>query len=94
MKTTNVPGLSICEDVLSEEMETEIIKWLDTREWSTVLPRRTQHYGYTYNYGGGNVSHADKFEGWITHLSDFLAENNIMKNANQCIVNEYSFFAF
>lgn len=32
------------------EFESELIAWLDSRQWSTVLSRRVQHFGYEYNY--------------------------------------------
>lgn len=45
-----IPGLYIIYDVITKETENEIIKWLDTQKWSSSISRRTQHYGYEYNY--------------------------------------------
>ena len=51
MKSVNdVFGLYISENIMTSEMEASIIKWLDTRNWSTALTRRTQHFGYIYDY--------------------------------------------
>lgn len=84
-----VPGLYLQENVISSEAETQIIQWLDGREWSTVLPRRTQHYGYVYGYEGTNLMPGDKFEGWVSTLADYLVKHGIMDVVDQCIVNEY-----
>jgi alkylated DNA repair dioxygenase AlkB len=84
-----VPGLYLQENVISPEAETQIIQWLDSREWSTVLPRRTQHFGYVYGYEGTNLMPGDKFEGWVSTLADYLIKYGIMNEVDQCIVNEY-----
>ncbi len=86
---TEVPGLYIQENILTPETETQIIEWFDTREWSTVLPRRTQHFGYLYGYQGTDLTLGDPFEGWITYLSEYLTKHKIMEPIDQCIVNEY-----
>ncbi len=84
-----VPGLYLQENFISPEMETQIIQWLDGREWSTVLPRRTQHFGYIYGYEGTSLIPGDKFEGWISTLAEYLVKYGIMDEVDQCIVNEY-----
>lgn len=84
-----VPGLYIQENIITPQTENDIIKWLDTREWSTVLPRRTQHFGYVYDYAGTTLIPGDPFESWIKTLSDHLIKNSVMKDIDQCIVNEY-----
>lgn len=90
MKHVNdVPGLYISESVLTSEMESDIIKWLDTRKWSTSLSRRTQHFGYIYDYSSVNLEKGDPFESWITNISKWLIANKTMPSVDQCIVNEY-----
>jgi len=86
----NIPGLFLQENIITIEDETEIVKWLDTRDWSTVLPRRTQHFGYLYDYSQVGLQSGDPFEGYIFILSDFLKKNKIMNEIDQCIVNEYT----
>jgi alkylated DNA repair dioxygenase AlkB len=83
------PGLFLQENVITPEAETQIINWLDAREWSTALPRRTQHFGYVYGYEGANLIPGDKFDGWISILGDYLVNNKVMEEVDQCIVNEY-----
>lgn len=85
----NIPGLYLQENVISSEIENEIVKWLDNRKWSTVLPRRTQHFGYLYGYQGSDLQPGDPFDGYISFLSEYLTKNKIMDEIDQCIVNEY-----
>jgi len=86
---TDVPGLYIQNDILTPEIEIKIIKWLDSRVWSTSLPRRTQHFGYQYNYGNTDLVPGDPMDGWVKYISDFLVNNGVMDSIDQCIVNEY-----
>lgn len=84
---TNIPkGLYLSPDVITEDEETKIIKWLDEQEWSTVLKRRTQHYGYNYEYRSKDVKRTTPMSGPILKLANRLS--GIMV-AEQCIVNEY-----
>lgn len=81
-------GLSLQNNVISAEREKEIIAWLDKRPWSTNISRRTQHFGYEYNYQGKDILPGPPLEGPILELADMLENAGIMK-PEQCIVNEY-----
>jgi hypothetical protein len=37
-----------------------------------------------------NLEPGNTFEGWISYLSNWLVENNIMEEIDQCIVNGYN----
>lgn len=83
-------GLSVTENFLTLEQEVEIIQWLDTQTWSTKLARRTQHYGYEYDYQSRNAAvAAPVISGPLKTIADHLSHNNIM-TPTQCIVNEYT----
>lgn len=85
-----ITGLRIIDDIIDEDTEKKIIEELDKETWSTKLSRRTQHYGYEYNYKNGNATKkAPAFPKCVLHISDFLKKYNII-NAEQCIVNEYN----
>ncbi len=86
---TDIPGLFIQENVITPEVETQVIDWLDTRVWSTSLPRRTQHFGYQYNYANTDLVSGDPIDGWVKHISTFLTNHGVMDSIDQCIVNEY-----
>lgn len=93
-----VPGLHVQKDILLEEMETSIMKELDSMEWSEALARRTIHRGYVYPYSGGHLQKTTPMEGLLKHLATYLRDNSIMGKdtrtgggimPDQVIVNEY-----
>ncbi|MCY3839607.1 MAG: hypothetical protein OXH09_13320, partial [Gammaproteobacteria bacterium] len=47
---SRVPGLILVRDFLSESEETDVLAVIDRSEWSNVLKRRVQHYGWRYDY--------------------------------------------
>ena len=85
----NVPGLFIQKDIITPETEKAIIDWLDKQQWSDALSRRTQHYGYEYQYNTTELKTGNPFEGLIEDIRKFLLEQKIMERIDQCIVNEY-----
>lgn len=83
------PGLTLYPEVLTREQESTIVAWLDTQPWSNALARRTQHYGYEYNYTAKTPHPTQPMVGPIQQLADWIDLQNWMKPA-QCIVNEYT----
>lgn len=81
-------GLSLQLNVITPEREQEIIQWLDSHQWSTELSRRTQHFGYNYNYKGKNLLPGQPLEGPILEIAQKIEATGLMKPV-QCIVNEY-----
>jgi alkylated DNA repair dioxygenase AlkB len=56
-KMTTLPkGLDLFDKFISEEDEIDLIKFIESQEWNTVLKRRTQHYGYEYIYSYSGIS--------------------------------------
>lgn len=87
--TTLPEGLYLQRDVITPEKEAEIITWLDAREWSTELLRRTQHFGYGYDYRRKNLVVGAPLEGPILDVAQIFENAGMMKPV-QCIVNEYT----
>lgn len=83
-----VPGLSVQLDIMTPETEQGILNWLDTQPWSSALSRRTQHYGFDYNYKGGAITQGTPLTGPILEVADIL--QSLQVTFNQCIVNEYT----
>ena len=81
-------GLSLQVDVITKEKENEIITYLDSKIWSTELSRRTQHYGYQYNYKHKDLIPGPPLERPILELAQIIERTELMKPV-QCIVNEY-----
>ena len=86
-----VPGLFFQRDFVTPEFEATIIQELDAREWSTELARRTQHYGYRYDYKKRAATHtpAPPITGSLKQIADIFDRMGIM-NPEQVIVNEYT----
>jgi len=75
-------GLTYKPNYVSEERAKEIIKFIEGQEWSKTLSRRTQQYGYEYNYAKG-VSKLEK----VHPIPDIL--KIFGEEFNQVIINEY-----
>jgi alkylated DNA repair dioxygenase AlkB len=82
-------GLTYEKDFLSEQEEINITDFLHTIEWDITLQRRTQHYGYKYDYHIKNklvdtVPIPDELQYVVERLHD-----KYQVRFNQLIVNEY-----
>lgn len=85
----SIPGLFYQDNVLDEAWEKTIVEWIDKQPWNTSLKRRTQHYGYEYNYRSKVAAKpTNPLSGPILNISDWIKSLGIM-NPQQCIINEY-----
>jgi len=88
--TAEPKGLSQIQNWIDSSYEIELCKQIDLHEWDTRLSRRTQHYGYRYDYNRSappiKLQQTPKF---IQTLLDSTNEKLGM-NFNQVIVNEYT----
>lgn len=80
-----ISGLTIMENFIRQAEERDLIEHIITSPWDTSLSRRTQHYGYRYDYTSKNPS-SEKIPipDWLGTLFE-----RIDFGPNQCIVNEY-----
>lgn len=87
----DVNGLSLTKEFITLEEETSLINALDKETWNTSLSRRTQHYGYEYDYKNKDAAKpAPPIPEYCTYLVDRLVEQGILKERpDQMIVNEY-----
>lgn len=95
----NIIGLRYIENILTVEKELKLIEYIDNKEWSTILKRRTQQYGHQYVYNHVNNENADtknkinpipkKFLRLFKKLRDLNLGSDIDINKLQVIVNEY-----
>ncbi|KAL4488885.1 hypothetical protein ABPG72_005672 [Tetrahymena utriculariae] len=88
-----VQGLTYIDSILTEEEEVFILKEVYESDWNTQIKRRTQHYGYKYDY---TVKSIDKnmFLGalpkYAINLCQRLIDEKIIKvMPDQMIINEY-----
>lgn len=84
---TDIPGLLYRKDVIDYKAELWLINHIDQYEWNTDLKRRTQQYGYKYNY---TKKTSDDYIGelptWLTRLATKIELPFVPE---QVIINEY-----
>lgn len=70
-----------------------MVTWLDSAEWSDVLKRRVQHFGYRYDYKARTItadSYLGKLPAWLAVLAERLVDRGYCKSLpDQVIANEY-----
>lgn len=77
-----VPGLCYIPNYCDTKQSEKLIKLIDNNQWNTDLKRRTQHYGFKYDYTSRTAKiKADPIPNIIKLLQPF--------KANQVIINEY-----
>lgn len=84
-------GLLVLPDFISEEDEALYVGHLEGSEWSTALQRRTQHFGYRYNYSSrGSVTKTVPMPGWMDHIAKRIHDAGLSPDLpNAVLVNEY-----
>jgi len=88
-----IDGLKITQNFISRKYEQELIKNILISSWNNSLNRRTQHYGYTYNYSSKTMTQKDyigPFPFWLEELAEYLTKHAKLKIIpDQIIINEY-----
>ena len=89
-----ISGLTITDDFITSDYETTLIDFIKKENWNTTLSRRTQHYGYKYNYKSRSITDDDylgDFPEWLSTLIDYVMDNaNLKRRPDQVIINEYT----
>ena len=92
-ENVNISGLTYISSYISSEYEEKLLKLIDTQEWNLDLKRRTQHYGYKYDYIARSVDssyYLGEMPYWIDELCSKLHKNSIfIEKPDQVIINEY-----
>lgn len=81
-------GLSVIPDFINIEEEKELLNNINKSEWSSVLKRRVQHYGYEYDYKGRGVTKTREIPEFLKKFYPRLQKFTNEK-LDQVIVNEY-----
>jgi len=80
-------GLTYVPDFITPDQEAQLVALIDNSKWNTSLTRRTQHYGYEYDYKSKDLKTADAIpKVFLDILQPLVKTNNY---PNQVIVNEY-----
>ena len=87
-----ITGLTYIADFVSEQESTDLLTTIDSLEWNLYLKRRTQHYGYTYDYTKKAIDISmslGPLPTWLEPLTSELQESIFTQPIDQVIVNEY-----
>lgn len=86
-----ITGLTFISNFISINKELELMRQIDSCPWSTDLKRRTQHYGFKYDYTNKHsLVPAQPIPDWLDDIIDIIMNLNIISNKpNQVIINEY-----
>jgi alkylated DNA repair dioxygenase AlkB len=85
-------GLELRENYISIDEERNLIENIDRGNWSTTLKRRTQHYGFEYDYKKRNVQQLNQTQpipSWCFSLITRLSREVFHIVPEQLIINEY-----
>lgn len=87
----NIDGLCYFDKFISLEEEKLLLSLINQQPWNTNLTRRTQHYGYVYDYSSKKAAEkTEPIPSWCQFLIDRLIDKNILLvKPDQMIVNEY-----
>ena len=93
----DIPGLTLLDNFITEEYETEIVKYLDQLKWNPMNNRRVMHFGYEFIYGTNTIDSSkpiNHFPEVFKKLLDKLNEDVVKKCGqqpfDQCTVNDYA----
>ncbi len=88
-----IPGLKYISEYISSEQERELADLIDSMPWNSELKRRTQHYGYKYDYKSKSIDpsyYLGKIPNWLDSLRNNLCNDGIFNaKPDQVIINEY-----
>lgn len=88
-----IEGLKYIPSFISEDEESSLVQIIDQRPWLNDLKRRTQHYGYKYDYTKKTVDQSlylGPLPSWLDTYVDRLTEQKVFtEKPDQVIVNEY-----
>lgn len=92
-RSEDIPGLIYIPDFLTEAQELELLAVIDNSDWSRVLKRRVQHYGWRYEYKSRGIDASMRLgplPEWAMALAKRLKAEGLLPHlADQVIVNEY-----
>ena len=91
--TDEVPGFLYVPNFLSEVEERELVTAIDNGDWSHVLKRRVQHFGWRYEYKDRKIDLSMRLgplPQWALALAERLEKIGLLRHLpDQVIVNEY-----
>ena len=88
-----VPGLVYVPEFLPPAEQARAVSAIDASSWSTALRRRTQHYGWRYDYRSRSLDDTARLgtlPAWASAIAARARLAGLVPDRfDQCIVNEY-----
>lgn len=89
-----INGLLYIPQYISQPHHDTLIKTIDEQPWRGDLARRTQHYGYVYDYRAKTVDksmYLGEMPDWLKRIAQHLHYDGLFsKLPDQAIINEYT----
>ena len=89
-----ISGLLYIPHYISQPHHDFLMETVDAQPWRGDLARRTQHYGYVYDYRAKSVDPSSRLGDlphWLQRIALHLAADGLMSKApDQAIINEYA----
>ena len=88
-----IDGLLYIPQYISQVHHDMLIKTIDEQPWRGELARRTQHYGYVYDYRARSVDASmrlGQLPPWLSRIVQHLHDDGLVSQMpDQAIINEY-----
>lgn len=88
-----IGGLVYIPEFINEREQSSLISIIDGLSWSHDLKRRTQHYGYKYDYTKKSIDsslYLGPLPEWLSIYTQRLLDLNLFSECpDQVIINEY-----
>lgn len=88
-----INGLLYIPQYISQPHHDMLVKTIDEQPWRGELARRTQHYGYIYDYRARSVDasmHLGELPSWLSRIAQHLHYDGLVSEMpDQAIINEY-----
>jgi alkylated DNA repair dioxygenase AlkB len=86
----SINGLNITDGFITSKEETELLNIINNQTWNTDISRRTQHYGFEYNYTSRSINNnLGQLPNWLDDLCNKIHKKFKIKKPDQVIINEY-----
>ncbi len=82
----NINGLTYIPNIISEEKEQELLRFINAQPWQNSLKRKVQHYGIPYNY---QTRRLDDAKIHIPTILLSLSEELKLDTPENIIINKY-----
>jgi alkylated DNA repair dioxygenase AlkB len=85
----DIDGIKLIRNFITSDEEDRLIKCINSCKWDTRLLRRTQHYGYIYDYVHQSCHQAEPIPEWCYFIIQKI-KDSFGEIPDQVIINEYT----